>query len=45
VNILSSPENDPKNRAGSGGREEREIIPALLNAPKKKYLPPFIKPL
>jgi len=31
-----------KNRAGSGGRGESEIIPALLNATKKIYHPPFI---
>jgi hypothetical protein len=31
-----------KNRAGSGGRGESEIIPALLNAPKKISHPPCI---
>jgi len=30
-----------KDRAGSGGRGESEIIPALLNATKKIYLPHY----
>jgi hypothetical protein len=32
-----------QNRAGCGGRGESEINPALLNAPRNTYHPPFIE--